>query len=261
MSTLERPKKEINPQQVLAQSAGRRHEHLETVYRERIQPKMNLLYNSLNQFCIEQNQLDMPISANYIIEGFGRLENLRQIDYELEANSLLDIGEINCHFVCTGQGELGVYVEGKRNIDLFVDIFKINGLQYSKNEVKDNSGNMTGAKLALQRMVPVSFTFRADIDNSEIKLAISNFESLGQTHVQFSPESITEDFIKNLLEYMRRRNKGFFNLDLSEIERRRIRARVMYEQQQRQAELEAADKRESEIEPRKKGLFSRLIGR
>jgi hypothetical protein len=67
--------------------------------------------------------------------------------------------------------------------------------------------------------------------------------------------------MKNLSEYVARRNKGFFNLDLPEIERRRIRAKVMYEQQQRAAELAAAEKYNSESEPRKKGFFTRLIGR
>ncbi len=105
------------------------------------------------------------------------------------------------------------------------------------------------------------FNFRVDIDNACIELKISNFETLGENRMQFSPEAITEDFLKKLAEYIIRRNKGLFSLDLSEIERRRIRAKVMYEQQQREAELAAADKHSNEKETRKKGFFTRLMGK
>lgn len=103
--------------------------------------------------------------------------------------------------------------------------------------------------------------FKVDAQNASIELRIRNYETLGEACLQFSPESITEDFMKNLAEYVARRNKGFFSLDLPEIERRRIRAKVLYEQQQRAAELEAAEKNTIEKEHRKKGFFNRLIGR
>ena len=261
MASLDRQKKDIKPQQVVAQASVKRTAQLQEIYHGRILPKMELLYHSLKQFCEQQNQSDIPIKGSYFIEGFGRLENLLQTDYQIEADSLIELNEINCNFVCAGQGELGVYIEGRKNIELFFEIFKVNGLNYSFNEVKDESGSMIGAKIALQRLVPVSFNFKVDVPNVAIQLQISNFESLGQSQTQFSPESITDDFIIKMLEYIKRRNKGFFNLDLSEIERRRIRAKVMYEQQQRAAELEAADKRGREKEPNKKGFFNRLIGR
>ena len=261
MTSLDRHKKEADTQHVLATASNKRNEHIDAIYRERILPRMAMLYQHLKQMCDEQNQSDVPVRANYIIEGFGRLENLRQTDYRVEADSLIETNQIRCEFTCAASGELGVYIEGKRSVDLFTEIFRVNELQYSVNEVKDDSGLVTGARLALTRSVPVAFTFKVDPANLMINLQMSNFESLGQASTQLSSESINENFVKNLLEYIKRRNKGFFNLDLPEIERRRIRARVMYEQQQRQAELEAANKHGQDKEPGKKSFFNRLIGR
>ena len=144
---------------------------------------------------------------------------------------------------------------------MYIDLLKENKLKFKGKIVKDNTDFVTGAKFMISRYVPVSFNFKVDVQNTSIELRIRNYDTLGETRLQFSPEAITEEFIKNLAEYVARRNKGFFSLDLPEIERRRIRAKVLYEQQQRAAELEAADKMSTENETRNKGFFARLIGR
>ena len=261
MSSLDETKRQHNQKQVMARATEQRAEQLGSIYQERILPKMQLIHKTLGQLCTQLNQSDGPVKASFFIEGFGRLENLVQSNYQLNVNSLIDIGEIDLEFECSAMGELGVYIEGQKNVDVFIELFKRNGLKYVGKVVKDDTNLVTGAKLALQRYVPVHFNFKADINNACIEVKISNFETLGETSMQFSPEAITEDFLKKLAEYIIRRNKGLFSLDLSEIERRRIRAKVMYEQQQREAELAAADKHALEKEPRKKGFFTRLMGK
>ncbi len=261
MGSLDEARRQVYQKQIAARAAEKRADQLDSIYRERILPKMTFIHTSLGKLCEKLNQSDVPVKVSYFIEGFGRLENLIQSDYQVSADSLIEINEINFQFVSAGQGELGVYIEGKKNVDMYIELFKENKLKFTGKVVKDDTDYVTGAKLAVQRHVPVSFVFKVDVANASIELRIRNFESLGESSLQFSAESITEEFMKKLAEYIVRKNKGFFSLDLSEIERRRIRAKVLYEQQQRAAELEAADKHGDEKEARKKGFFNRLMGR
>lgn len=262
MGSLEAAKKQhYQRQQVMTQAAEKHSDHLDLVYRERILPKMEFIYAGLGKLCAEMNQSDSAIKADYFIEGLGRLENLIQSAYQVSADNLIEINEITLKYRCLATGDLNVYVEGKKNVDMYIDLLKENKLKFKGKIVKDDTDFVTGAKFMISRYVPVNFSFKVDAQNASIELRIRNHDNLGEACLQFSPESITEDFMKNLAEYIARRNKGFFSLDLPEIERRRIRAKVLYEQQQRAAELEAADRISAEQEARSKGFFHRLIGR
>jgi len=261
MGSLDEAKRQQYQRQIMAQAAESRGDQLNLIYRERILPKMAFIYSGLGNLCQRLNSTDQPIIANYFIEGLGRLDNLVQSDYQVSADNLLEINQIKLKYRCLSEGELNVYVEGKKNVDMYIDLLKENKLKFKGKIVKDDTDFVTGAKFFITRYVPVSFIFSVDAQNGSINLCIKNYDSLGEANAQFSAESITEDFLKNLAEYIARKNKGFFSLDLPELERRRIRAKVLYEQQQRAAELEAADKQATEIEMRKKGFFARLIGR
>lgn len=261
MGSLDEAKRQLYQRQIVARAAEKRVDHLNLVYQERILPKMEFIHAGLNKLCKQMNELDIPVRANYFIEGLGRLDKLMQCDYSVGVDNPREINEITLKYRCQAEGELNVYIEGKKNVDMYIDLLKESRLGFKGKMVKDDSDNVTGARFFITRNVPVSFTFRVDIENANIELRIKNYDNLGEACLQFSPESISDDFLKKLADYVARKNKGFFSLDLSEIERRRIRAKVMYEQQQRAAELEAADKRSSEKEPRKKGFFTRLMGK
>lgn len=261
MGSLDETKRGVYQRQIMARAAEKRMDQLNTIYRERILPRMEYIHSALGELCKKLNQPDVAVKASYFIEGLGRLDNLIQSDYRVSTDSLIEINEISFQYHCTGHGELSVYIEGKKNVDMYIDLLKENKLKFKGKVIKDDTDFVTGARFIISRYVPVSFVFRVDVPNASIELRIRNYDNLGENRLQFSPESITEDFMKQLAEYIARKNKGLFSLDLPEIERRRIRAKVLYEQQQRAAELEAADKQGAEKEARKKGFFTRLIGR
>ena len=261
MGSLDEAKRQQNQRQVVARAANAKSDHLEAVYRERILPKMEFIRSSLDKISRYMNQLDTPIKASYFIEGLGRLDNLVQGQFKVKIDNLTENNEVTLKYICQSEGELNVYIEGKKNVDMYIDLLKENKISFKGKVVKDDTDYVTGTRFSISKSVPVSFKFKVDFDNASIDLVIKNYENLGENILQFSPEAITEDFMKKLAEYIARKNKGFFNLDLSEIERRRIRAKVLYEQQQRAAELEAASKTMHDNEPRKKGFFTRLMGR
>lgn len=254
-------KQRIYHHQVLARAAEKRNDQLGEIYRERLLPKMEFIYAGLDELCDKLKRQEAGISANYFIEGLGRFERLVQSDYRLSADSLIEINEITFSFCCAAEGELSVRIEGKKNVDRYMQLLNDSQLRFKAQFTKDETGFVTGAKLIIERFIPVTYTLKIDVENMAIAMRIGNYETLGETASQFSPEAITENFMHNLGEHIMRRNKGFFSMDLSEVQRRRIRARVLYEQQQRAAELEAADKRAMADEPRKKGFFTRLMGR
>lgn len=261
MGSLDEAKRQVNQRQIMARAAEKRSDQLNLIYRERILPKMEFIYSGLRGLSEELNRPTAPIVANYFIEGLGRLEHLVQSDYRVSADSLTETNEITFAYRCAAAGELSVYIEGKKNVDMYMDLLKDNKLRFKGRFIKDDTDFVTGAKFIITRYVPVSLMFKVDAVNAMIEMRIRNYATLGESCLQFSPESITEDFMKNLADYIARKNRGFFSLDLPEIERRRIRAKVLYEQQQRAAELEAADKMRAADEPRKKGFFTRLMGR
>jgi len=261
MASLETTKKQYYQRQIMAQAAETRTTHLDLVYRERILPKMEFIHQTLGKLVEQLNQSEPAIKLNYFIEGLGRLENLIQSNYQVSVDNRLEVNEVKLKYRCLSDGELNVHIEGKKNVDMYIELLTENKLKFKGKLTKDDADFVTGAKFIITRYVPVTFTFKVDVQNAMIDLRIQNYDTLGEANMQFSPESITDDLMKNLAEYISRRNTGLFSLNLSEIERRRIRAKVLYEQQQRAAELEAADKRGAEGEQRKKGFFTRLMGR
>ena len=117
MGSLDESKKQLYQRQVVNRAAENRTVHLDLVYRERILPRMKFIHAGLSKLCADMNQSDSPIKVNYFIEGLGRLENLVQSDYQVEADNLIEINEITFKYHCFSEGELNVYIEGKKNVD------------------------------------------------------------------------------------------------------------------------------------------------
>lgn len=91
MNSLDESNRQLSQRQAMSQAAAKHTEHLTLVYHERILPKMELIYSGLGTLCENLNQSENAIVANYFIEGLGRLDNLVQSDYQVSADSLVEI--------------------------------------------------------------------------------------------------------------------------------------------------------------------------
>jgi len=257
MGYLDELKIESEKQQMLARAAKKRADQLEAIYRERMLPKLERLYSYLTEVCSHLNELKLDIRKDYDLGDLGRFEGLAQQDYAVQADSREHMKEVVLSFECHASEALQVNIEGKLNVEKWTRFLQQYHLKYHTKLQLDEKKMVVGARFIVEQRVPIAFKFFADIDNSSINLTINNFDTLGDRQLQFSPESITEEMLDKLGNYVARKNKSFFDLEISETERRRLRAKVMYEQNQREMELRASDNKLYEEHPavKKKGFL------
>jgi len=241
MRYLDELKLESEKQQMLNRAAEKRAEQLEAIYQERILPKMERLYAYLHEVSTHLNTLGLDIRKSYSLGDLAELKDLLQQDYAIQTDSRERMEEVILSFACVADEPISVAVEGKLNVEKWTRFLQQYHLKSHTKLQLDEKKMVVGAQFNIEQMVPITFKFGVDINNSSINLTIYNFDTLGNRQLQFSPESISEEMLDKMGNYIARKNKSFFDLEMSESERRRLRAKVMYEQNQRQSELLASD--------------------
>jgi len=262
MGFLDELKKKTEQQLILEQAARQRAEKLEEDYRVRLLPAMEKTYTYLHEMCQHLNYINTDTLVSYELAGIGELEHLRQEEYKLKADSRDNMQEIILSFDCQGENDISVTIENRQELEKLEQYLFSHHLRFQLKTFKDDKGRINGGKFIIQKHVPVAIKFKLDVEKSAIDFILVNLEQLGRKEVQFSPESISEEFLDKLAKYIVRESDSLFKLDISETERKRIRAKLLHEKHQRESELLAADKKPSDdVVASKKRLFTRILGK
>ncbi|MDH5181367.1 MAG: hypothetical protein OEZ39_12290 [Gammaproteobacteria bacterium] len=241
MGYLDELKVQAEQQQILARAAKRREEQLEAIYQERILPRLEQIYSYFSEVVSHLNTLNIETRVDYRLEDLAHFKELQQKNYTIQADSSNQMKEVRIDVECTGAGPLEVRVDGKLVVEKWTRFLQEHQLKYHTKLQLDERKSVTGAIFILEQYVPISFIFVADVEKSSINLTIVNFEGLGVRNLQFSPETITEELMDKMGKFIARKNQSFFTQEISESDRRRLRAKVLYEQQQREMELKSAE--------------------
>ncbi|KPK40073.1 MAG: hypothetical protein AMJ69_03615 [Gammaproteobacteria bacterium SG8_47] len=197
-----------------------------------VKPRLARVYTYLSELAEHLNYVQPEIFVSYDIKNGVVLENLRQRDYKVRADSREQLTEFSLTFHCVDEGKLEFEVESKPQIDRRIEFLQDNKLSFTRKEIRDDRLNVSHALFRLEREVPIVFHFKLAADLLGILMTIRNFETLGLKTYALDPARIDDSFLEELGRYILRKDTKFLQLDMSESDRARLRALVAAEKQQ-----------------------------
>lgn len=232
----------------------------EAFYRSDILPKLEYIYSWLFELTEHLNLIKPDIKAHYSIEHYGELPVLQQEGYRISVDSRLDMKKLALTFECVADGKITQGVEGKRNIEQYVEYLQATRLPFIRRDQMLNASEAMESEFDIELRVPVTFGFIANIESGCIDMSIRNFDHLEVRQIPLKPGDVTEDFMDNIGRYLIREREDFYKLDISEDEREQIRIRLRAEQVQHNRELydQEIKEKESRKDSHRPGLLDSL---
>lgn len=237
MSILDELKKQADAIKADQSAAEQAQAEREAFYRSDILPKLEYIYSWLFELTEHLNLIKPDIKALYSLEQVGELPVLKQASYRIAVDSRRDMKKLVLGFECATEGKLTQVIEGKRNIEQYVEYLRGTKIQFNRRDQVANAAELKGAEFEIELRVPVTFSFIANIEAGFIDMRIRNFDHLGLRQIPVKPGDITEAFMDNIGRYLMREREDFYKLDISDDERERIRLRLREELAQRDREL------------------------
>lgn len=160
------------------------------------------IYHYLHELVTLLNELRPAIVADIDINGIGQLRNLQQCEYRLSSESTPHKEIVRLTFAL--QSEVGVELEGDETplIRQQLDLCRLQGLIVSYV-------SRAPLKICIHGYVPASIEFYSDYTEPGVHVDIQNFSSASDSHYRLHTESINQDFLEMIGEFLLRRNNRF----------------------------------------------------
>lgn len=259
MSLLDDLKKEAE-QLKTANSADEEETRREAFYRQQLRPAMLAILHYLSELSDQLKVVDPDVRKDYTLPGIGLVKGLHQEEYVVNADSTENTKTIRLRFQCVDDREREFAVKPKSTADETRDFLETQRMRYAEWPIRDPLQGVVGLNFQLAVKVDVNFLFKADLEQGAIQLFISNFFDFKVEKSVIQPERITETWLDNLGNYLLRRRKNLYELEITDDDKAAIRQRLEEARRQREAELEAAILREREEreEARRNSLLGKL---
>lgn len=259
MSLLDDLKREAE-QQKAAQSADAEEARREACYQQRLKPAMLAILHYLSELSDQLKVVDPDVRVDYTLPGFGLVRGLRQDGYVVNADSTENTRTIRLRLQCVDEREREYAVKPKSTADETRDFLENQRMRYAEWPIRDPQQGVIGLNFQLAVKVDINFIFKADPEQGAIQLLIANFTDFKVEKSVVQPERINEEWLDNLGNYLLRRRKNLYELEITDADKAAIRLRLEEAQRQREAELEAAILREREEreEARRNSLLGKL---
>jgi hypothetical protein len=259
MSLLDDLKKEAEAR-LAADTADQEAAQREADYRQRIRPAMLKILHYLSELTDQLKELDLDVRQDYELPGIGLVKGLRQGDYVVNADSTENTKMIRLRFNCTDEREREYAVKPKSAADETRAFLDAQVMRFAEWPIRDPVQGLIGLNFQLAVKVDVNFIFKADLEQGAITLIIANFSNFNVEKSVVQPERIDDTWLDNLGNYLLRRRKNLYELEITDNDKAVIREKLEAARQQREAELQAAIQREQEErkEARRNSLFGKL---
>jgi len=239
-------------------------ERLETIYREEINPKMQMISNYFSEFFDQLAILKPKTEVAYTIPGYKEIKGLIQKDYAISADSLERIKKLRLRFIAEQLNESEFSVTPKSKAAETRHFFEQQNIAFSEWPVRDAQQEVIGLNFQLKLKVEVLFMFQADIDNSVIQLSIVNFETFGVTQKSYRPEVINEAWLEDIGRYILRKSKTLHSLEISDEVKQKLREQLKRAESARDREIKEMDDlraKEAREEKQKENRFIKMLKR
>ena len=224
-----------------------RQERLLHYYRDEINPKMLEIYRFLHELVTHLNFVKPDVRATYSLPAIGSFSDFKQGDYRLVADSDTEMKDIKFHFCCERPGEFHCFLENRSEVERVEEFLSKNHVQFYCKKERDDRYNVVSGDFRVKSTVPVLFRIMADIAESRIQVAITNFDSFGVRKLILTPSQIDEAFLDRFASYIIRRESEFLQTKLSEQDMQKIRERMLQEkaeQEETWREIQKAEEAE-----------------
>ncbi len=225
----------------------------EADYRERLRPAMLAVFHYLSELTDQLKILGTEVRHDYDLPGIGLVKGLRQGDYVVNADSTENTKLIRLRFSCVDEREREYAVRPKATADETRAFLDSQVMRYAEWPIRDPVQGIVGLNFQLAVKVDVNFVFKADPDQGAINLLISNFSEFKAERSLIQPERIDDAWLDNLGNYLLRRRKNLYELEITDIDKAAIRRKLEEARLQREAEmLEAIEREQAEREEAKR---------
>ncbi len=231
MGILEDLKKEADNSRLEREQAELRQQDLERIYREGICPSMMRIHNYLFELVEQLGLVNWPVEVSFDFPGIGRIDNLAQTNYRLRIDSHKEPKLINLSFECAAPEEKSYSVMPKSVGDDACQFLSTQKVMFSDWAIKDANQEIIGIVIKCKLRVWVGLAFQADIANEGIRVVSYNFEGRGESSFLASHQSIDEQWLDRLGQYVLRKNDSFARLDISDDQLNKLRSMLEREKQ------------------------------
>lgn len=242
MGILDDLKNQSEAQKAKEEQEKQRQADLLKFYQENLHPKMLQLYTFLNELIEHLNYIKTETIASYPATPDGSMQEFNQADYNVTIDSATEVKEINLRFYCSLKEPLVFELENIERIQRFADVLHSYRIEFDRSDNKDNNYELVSAKFKVIGPIPVNIIVHGDVATSSIHLLLSNFEKPGVSKHTFKERHITEEFIDDFGKFILRQNPEFLKLDIADEHKEVIRQHIQTDLQQRQKELDDAEK-------------------
>jgi len=218
----------------------------QTIYQERILPRMQATYRYMDELVEYLTVLDEPITVSEYTTRYRELNQLEQNNYRLSSDThggqanIDKIELINLSYELTADGSFLYKLVNPVEVESEINFLHSHRIPFNwrrpNTNMRDNFVNFT-----VERVVPVLVTFSADIPTSLITLDIYNQEDFDHIHRILEPEALTNEFLDVLGRYLLREDREFVRIEISEQNRIEIQLKLEEDKKQREAELAAIE--------------------
>ncbi|MCF6281392.1 MAG: hypothetical protein L3J28_04140 [Candidatus Polarisedimenticolaceae bacterium] len=217
-------------------------ERLEAIYREDINPKMQMISNYFTEFVDQLNILKPATAVSYTIPGYKEVTGLIQQNYSIRADSFENMKKLRLRFSAELPHEIEFSVTPKAKAAETRSFLEQQNFTFSEWPVRDAQQQVIGITCQVKLKVEIMFMFQADIENSAIKLSIVNFENFGVESKSYRPDSINESWLEDIGHYILRENETLHTLEISDEIKQQLRDQLKREALGRAKEMKAMEK-------------------
>lgn len=211
-------------------------------YQENIHPKMLLVYTFLSEFTEHLNYMKTETEVSYPVHPDGSEQVFKQSDYKVMIDSATEVKEINLRFYCKLDEPLTFELENSDRVQRFTDVLHSFRIDFDRSDNKGSNYELISSKVKIVGHIPVNIILQGDIENSSIHLILNNFEKPGVSKHTYRERHLTEEFIDDLGKFILRQNPMFLKLDIADEDKEKIRQNIQADMNQRQQEIEEAER-------------------
>ena len=241
MGLLDDLRKQTDNLKAQEQQQQQRQHELKQYYRTELQPIMMQLYAILGELADHLNYIKPDILVPYQLNAEGIKAKLKQQDYKVQVDSTNDTKLITFRFQCVNPKDIEFVAGDKYSIDKNIEYLQCHNLQYHCRRNNNDKMEVTSANFSIKAIVPITFVFQGDEENSAVNFITTNFDTLGSSRHVFKEHHFNDKFFDELGRYILRENPDFLKLKISDNAIEQIRAQIAEENHKRQQELEQAE--------------------
>jgi hypothetical protein len=171
----------------------------------RVIDSLQLIHTFLHELIGELNYVEPEILVDIPLDNFGTLNELRQGDYKLVAESNYRRESVSLFFTLNNDQSIDLEIEDNKENQEKLDHLKDLGLLA-------NYTSRQPTRISIQGYVPIRIEFYSDFEESNIHLIINNFSRLGAEYYLLNTEHVTEELLDNLGRFITRENNDFMKV-------------------------------------------------